>query len=487
MFDHDQLASELKHAPSIKLLRRDNAALILSFLYQTFKHTQKVNLTLEQLTEQLDSFLETLNDPQPRYPLAAAAYIKQWADEDHQLLRIIARSNDEIVVELTVDAERAMSWVEELTPRELISTESRLRSIIQLLEDVVAQSNANVAFRLEQLERERAALDAEIEAIRTTGEVKVYNSTQIKERFLHASDLARQMTRDFAAVEQNFRSIARTLQEQQLRPDARKGSLVGYVLEADDELRASDQGRSFYAFWEFLMSPSQQEQLAQLIDVVYQLDPIAPLARDYPLLRRLTRALIAAGGNIVQSNHRLAEQVRRLLDDRALAESRRVRELITDIKHAARLVVDQPPTDEPFAWLEGLPEVELVMEKPLWEPRAEVQITLQPIDVGQAALTDERLQVLYQQFYIDEDLLQRRIETVLETQPECTLSDLLQHYPAEKGIAEVIAYVGIAARDARHQIDDNQQEMIALPALDNQPHDRLLTLPRVLFRSAYAR
>ena len=80
------------------------------------------------------------------------------------------------------------------------------------------------------------------------------------------------------------------------------------MLDADAELRESDQGRSFYAFWEFLMSPSRQDALAEILDTIYRLPTLDVLVRDHPLLRQLTRALIDAGEKIVQSNYRLAER-----------------------------------------------------------------------------------------------------------------------------------------------------------------------------------
>lgn len=160
-----------------------------------------------------------------------------------------------------------------------------------------------------------------------------------------------------------FRAIARNVQEQQLRPEARKDTLVGYVLDADAELRTSDQGRSFYAFWEFLTVPARQDELYMLLDQVYNLPALNDLAPDHPLLRRLSRALLEAGEKIVLSNYRLAEQLRRLLDDRALAESRRVRELVDAVKRQAARLIDTPSPDDIMLQLEGLPDVCMPLEK----------------------------------------------------------------------------------------------------------------------------
>lgn len=485
--DHDQLVFDLKNAPSLKLLRRDHAALIISFLHRAFRGAQAVSLPLDDLTERLDAYLELLGENHPGlYPLAAAAYLKQWSGDDYQLLRVTTRGSDTPMVELTAEAERAIGWAEERHRREFVSTESRLRSIVLLLDEIVAKSTEDVAARLAQLEAQRDAIQQEIDQIRASGQVIPATSTAIKERFLLAGELARQMSRDFAEVEQNFRAIARALQERQLQPGARKGELVGYMLDADAELRESDQGRSFYAFWEFLMSPSRQDALAGTLDAIYRLPALGDLASDQPLLRRLTRALIDAGEKIVQSNYRLAEQVRRMLDDRTLAESRRAAELIAEIKQHALRCAERPPEAEAFLELEGPPEVQLVMERPLWEPRAEVQLDLAPLLEAASELDDASLHELYRQFYVDEGLLRRQIETLLEERPHCTLGEVLERFPARKGLAEILGYLAIAASDARHQIDLATADALTLPAAADLGAPRLLRLPRVVFRSSYA-
>ena len=485
MMDHDHLQFDLRQSASVRLLKSPNAPLILSFLHRTFKREQRASVSYAALLERLDATLEALNERSPGlYPLGAAAYLKQWSDDEHQLIRIVVRgSDDETTVELTADAERAISWVEELYRREFVGTESRFLAIFNLLEEIVSRSTEDVEQRLAQLEQERAAIEAEIGHIRESGRVEPLSSTQVKERFLQAGEVARLLLRDFAAVEQNFRAIARNVQEQQLRPEARKGTVVGYVLDADEELRASDQGRSFYAFWEFLTVPARQDDLHTLLDQVYNLPTLQELAPNHPLLRRLSRALLDAGEKIVQSNHRLAEQLRRLLDDRALAESRRVRELIDAIKRQAARLANAPP-EGTLLWFEGPPDVSMPMEKLLWEPNVATLFATRPQEAGDIP-DDTSIGALYRQFYVDESRLQRRIEAMLETRPACTLAELLNMYPAEKGISELIAYLAIASRDERHSIEDDTSEPVMLPA-GGDVGEREIAMPRIVFRSAYA-
>ena len=192
--DHDQLQFDLRQSASVRLLKSPNAPLILSFLHHAFKREQCATALYALLLEQLDATLEVLNERSPgMYPLSATAYFKQWSDEEHQLIRIIVRgSDDETTVELTADAERAIGWVEELYRREFVGTESRFLSIFNLLEEIAARSTEDVEQRLVQLQRERAAIDAEITHIRENGRIEPLTSPQVKERFLQAGIAQRQ-------------------------------------------------------------------------------------------------------------------------------------------------------------------------------------------------------------------------------------------------------------------------------------------------------
>src|SRR5258708_17781338 len=230
-FDYDILTQTLATSAAVRILRSSNAPLILSFLYQQFKHAQHPTIPYLLLVERLEAYIDVLNDLLPekdRYkPGSGKEYLRQWASEEQRLIRIYAQgSAAEEVVELTKDAERAISWIEELERRPFVGTESRFLTIFSLLEEIVARSTTNPETRLKQLERDRDAIQQEMDEIKATGTVKQFSTTQIKERFLQAEDTARMMQRDFTLVRDNFKILARQVQEEQLRPDARKGTLV---------------------------------------------------------------------------------------------------------------------------------------------------------------------------------------------------------------------------------------------------------------------
>lgn len=155
MMDHDQLQFDLRQAASVRMLKSPHAPLMVSFLYRAFKSEQHAALPYAALLDRLETALETLTERHPGlYPLGAAAYLKQWSDDEHQLIRIIVRgSDDATTVELTAEAERALGWVEDLYRREFVGTESRFLSIFQLLEEIAVRSTDSRVVELGFLRR----------------------------------------------------------------------------------------------------------------------------------------------------------------------------------------------------------------------------------------------------------------------------------------------------------------------------------------------
>ena len=477
---HDELQAILKQAFSVKLLTSPNAPLILSFLDDQFKQAGRATIPHQELADALDTNLQALRQQDARrYPGSAPHYLSQWCDEQHRFLRkYYAVGSDDPVYELTSESERALSWVEDLHKASFIGTESRFLHILALLQDIAVHGSTDVTLRLKQLQAQQAGLQAQIDILNTTGEAERYSETQIKERFGQVSEAARRLLADFREVEENFRDIARTVQEQQFQAGTSKGDILRYVLDTDAALKTSDQGRSFYSFWQFLLSPAKQDELRELLDTVFAIPELIDSEHEQQNVRHLKRHLLEAGSQVVASNRRLMQQLRKILDDTHAAEAQRVRDLIAEISQAAMQVALDFPEDEIFLELEGTPAIDMPAERQLWEPTSTPRFGDEPPQAGEANLAEANLQTLYNQLYVDEQMLRRHIDTLLEERSTVTLSDVVAAYPIERGLTEVITYLSIAAKEGQHHIDNDVQDTIPL----GQNVDRRdITLPRITF------
>lgn len=121
---------------------------------------------------------------------------------------------------------------------------------------------------------------------------------------------------DFRQVEQNFRDLDRQVREHIAGREGGKGDVLEQVFGERDAIADSNQGRSFRAFWEFLMSTARQEELTNLLERVFVLDSVAELAPD-ARMKRIHYDWLNAGEATQRTIARLSEQLRRYLDDQA--------------------------------------------------------------------------------------------------------------------------------------------------------------------------
>lgn len=93
-----------------------------------------------------------------------------------------------------------------------------------------------------------------------------------------------------------------------------------------DAIGDSDQGRSFRAFWDFLMSSRRQEELS----TARPDPPICPpwlRSRPEPRTRRVHHDWLEAGEHTQRMVAQLSQQLRHL-NDRAFQENRHILELL---------------------------------------------------------------------------------------------------------------------------------------------------------------
>jgi hypothetical protein len=228
------------------------------------------------------------------YPKSALEYLNDWAANDKAWLRkFYPPGTDEPHFDMTPATERALAWLAGLSERSFVGTESRLLTWFELLRQMSEGSETDVDTRVAELQKRRDAIDAEIERARS-GDLPLLGDTALRERFTQFTTLARELLADFREVEHNFRGLDRRVRERIALWDGSKGALLQDILGERDLIAESDQGRSFRAFSDFLMSRTRQEELTGLLERVLRLEPVAALAPD-PRLARVHYDWLEAG------------------------------------------------------------------------------------------------------------------------------------------------------------------------------------------------
>lgn len=478
--DHFYIENVVLPNPAIRLLKMDNAPLIISFLYQEFKSTNRIDIPNAELGQRLSDYLYHLreNNAEGLYPDTASNYLEKWT-ADSLLRKYYPASSDEPVFQLTPASEKALDWIQDLGREEFIGTESRLLRIYTILKEISYQSTDDPKKKLKELNRQKKELEKEIEKVKA-GQIEDRNERKIKELYFEVYDTARKLLADFRQIEYNFRDIDHAVREKQVTSSLRKGKLLDEVFKANDLLWNTDQGKSFLAFWEFLLSQNKQDELSSLLEMISALPEVQEVKQD-DFLDRIKINLIEAGDRVNKTNHQLIEQLRKFLDSKAYLENKRITEVIREVQSLALQVKDTPPKNADFLLLDDKPFMELVMDRPLFTSPKKVEMADNQYELGdQDAITAEQYTKLYNQSFIDVQQLKERIRQLLQANSQVTLKQVTDAFPVEKGLAEVIAYYSIAAKDKKALINDAIEEQILIA---NTETDRYfeVNFPQVIF------
>ena len=89
-----------------------------------------------------------------------------------------------------------MVWLEGLTERAFVGTESRLLTLFELLRQMSEGSQSDPQVRIAELQKRRNDIDAEIARI-LAGGIPLLDDTGLKDRFEQFLQLARELLTDF--------------------------------------------------------------------------------------------------------------------------------------------------------------------------------------------------------------------------------------------------------------------------------------------------
>lgn len=535
---HDDVDALRRSNAAWRLLRADTAPLVLSFLGTVFVEENVRAIPETELVARLDDHLWALRraegggSPEPRYPRSPQAYVDHWAHPDQAWLRAwYPPGSTEPHYDATPAVEQAVRWVASLRGRAFVGTESRLNTVFELLRQLTVGAQTDPAERLRELEERRDRIDDEIAQVRA-GRVAVLDAAAQRDRYQQLTQTAADLLSDFREVEANFRSLDRALRERITGWDGAKGELLEEVVRSRTAIAESDQGRSFHAFYDFLLDRRRQEEFAALVDQVQALDAIAAdvspavgrdaaheaaheaphdTARDggHRRLRRIHYDWLDAGERTQATVRTLSEQLRRFLDDQVWLENRRVMDILRGIEAKAlaardvgRGAVRTPPgtttAGPPGMVIDAVaPEVVLPTERPLFTPRPSARLDSDHVEEGDE---DFEVAALYEQVHVDPERLARTVRDVLSRpggRSQVSLGELVRDAPLEHGLAELVSYLSLD--DPRFAVvhDDEATDEVSWlgelpPAVghaDDRPEDapapdpvvRVARLPRVTY------
>jgi len=467
-----------KHHPAWRLLAAEHAPLIISFIDQVFLRANIRDMSQADLVSRLDDVLYQLRqqaNDEKLFPRSSREYLDEWAQPDKGWLsKFYPAGSDEPAYDISPSTEKVVSWIESLLEKSFVGTESRLLTVFELLRQIASGVETDKDKRIDELLKKREDIDRQIDEI-NAGNLPVMDETAIKDRFLQVSNTARGLLSDFRAVEQNFRKLDRKVREDIATWTGSKGALLEHIFGDRDAIADSDQGRSFRAFWDFLMSSASQEELTSLLEQVCDMEILTDVGQSQRL-KLIHFDWLEAGEHTQRMVARLSQQLRRYLDDQAWLENKRIMSILDNISLTAIAIRQDMPRGVFMDMNAASPAITLPMERPLFVPNAKNQISSV---VEDASADDIDTDALFNQVYVDSAVLLSNVKQQLQTRDQVTLRQIIKKYPLQQGLAELVAYLALAGDHSLVVFDDETEEQVAWQ--DTAGVRRHATLPRVIF------
>lgn len=471
-----------EESPALRLMRGRLGSFVVGFFFKTFKKWGSSEASEEELIATLSEHIEQVReledfDAPKRLP---QDYLEEWCDEDHRYMtKTYDEDREEYVFRLTRHSEKALSWLQDLLSmqqRGYATTESRFNRILIEMESLSQGVNADPESRIKDLSRKRDEIEEEIQRIRETGEAPIFGEDVIRDQVYDLSDLVEHFLSDFRAIEEFFKDHAREISKLYAQGDASKGDIVEHVLDADEELRSCDQGKSYFGFRSMMTNPTLARQFRNLAEQTSDIARRRGLDPNKTFLS-LSERLFGEAGSAHGAYGRISRKLRQVVGDHAGGGGRQVRETLSQIRKSAYLLRDDPPVDWEFE-IDIRPQFFGLMESDYWEPKSvEAFAPITPADSGNNDWINEILNSVGEP--LDLNKFRERVDLALEEAEKVSLTEMVDKYPLERGVVDVVCYRVVAGEDSRHDILDDEIIKIDL----NRPSQpRFVEVEQLIFQ-----
>jgi len=477
----------INNSATIKMLRSKNAVLIVSFLYAQFQLKNEIAIPNTTLIQKLADYLDELNyeDQEEHLDLSSLSmdstdkaknYINKWTDENY-LRNYFDESTKQVMNVLTKHSSKAFQILELLKEKELVGIESKLKDIFYKLKELIDNTTDDPVKRIEELEKQKEKIDEEIRKIQREGFVKTYEKYQIKTRFEDINKITNELIGDFKEVEDNFKKIIRDIYEKQLNKSNTKGKILQYTFDSLNELKQSEQGKSFYAFWNFLIDNDRKDELKFLTDEIYKILDEREIDYNDKFLRKLKNILYFTSNKVLETNNLLADKLTRIIAEKEVQNRKQTRETINEIKNLAFQLVDKEIDTNIGMEIEGEPYINLSMEKkPVFEDVVVSEYSQKP-KTAQNILDVNALSSLVDTNQIREEQLLKNIQLMLNERKQISLSEVVEKFPISKGLAEILKYISLVQKNNKFFVNHNEMEYL----LFDTENQKYLKTPQIIY------
>ncbi len=467
MIDNEKITEILKSSPSVELLRLRNREAILVFLINTFSNQQgaisseniHIKLTDYLDIKQLEKDDESDIDLFDTCEMQAKKYIQSWTNKG--FLTNYQDEQGEVFYELSSHSSKTIDWVTSLKKEEFVGTESKFNNILNQLKELVENTNEDTEKRIQLLEERKLEIEHQIQRIKTGEDVKIFEEFEIVPRFNQINQSAKELLSDFKEVEENFKEITKSIYQKHADRSLTKNDILEFTFDALEELRESQQGKSFYAFWSFILNPDLQNKWESLTKELYKTMEEKSIPVSDPFLKGMKRYLHSAGQKVYKANDKMAEKLSRIIRENESSKSEVTKNIIQEIKKQLIEISKSKRKPEISFELETEVEINIPFERRLTTEQSEEVIYKNKPKIADEDITSsDHFVKLFSQSNIDKELLLKRIKDILKEKSQTTLLDVVENYGGlDKGLPELFGYIGIV-KEFKHFINSEKTQSI---------------------------
>jgi hypothetical protein len=475
MLESSKISDIINNSPSVELLRSRNREAIVVFLVNTFSN-QQTTISSESIHTQLADYLEfrqiendeeNEQEPFDSYEITAKKFIQHWTNRG--FLTNYQDERGEIFYELSSHSSKTIDWITNLKKEEYIGAESKFKNIFSQLKELVEFSNDDAEKRIKLLEDKKLEIEQQIQRIKIGENVKVFEEFEIVPRFNQLNQLAKELLSDFKEVEDNFKEITKSIYQKHADGSQTKSDILEFTFEALEELKDSQQGKSFYAFWSFLLNPRLQLEWEDLTKELYSTLEDKGIPVNDQFLKGMKKRLHNTGLKVYKANDKMAEKLSRIIRENEVSKSEVTKNILQEIKKS--LIEISAAKKKPNVTLELEIDFEINIS---FERKLTFEHTVELIYKARPQLADEdithsnHINKLFSQTNIDKDLLRKRIKDALRKKSQTTIYEVIESNGGlEKGLPELFGYIGIV-KEFKYSISSEKTQRVTFDIMKNK-------------------
>ena len=463
----------LEESATWKLLRADNAPLILAFMVDLFSNENEVPFGSARMA--LDAELQKCRELGIwETETSAGIYLHRWIKEGW------LREMDDHLTK-TDASEVAIRFCQGLDQRGVSTTASRLRIVQEAVRNFTVAISSDVRQRMAILKNQKAEIQREINDLKA-GHITELSETRQREGIREIYHLAFGLTGDFRRVEDEIRKLDQDIRLQMIEEGAKRGSVLLSMLEEEDLLATTDAGGAFEGFYQLLCNQNRSTEFKEQIRNILQHLAARQLSpRQQMFLGKLMRELVRESDRVFQIRRRTVRSLRSYIESDAALENRAVERLLGQLERAASeltqgliqkgrdlkrvntgiilpvgpIKITSPEKMQLRPPDEKLGGEDIQEQKNFREPSEEMLDYLDTVQIKEVA--------------------KRTRDTLLEHGP-MTIASVIERHPLHSGLEELVAYLRVAKAVSATCLEE--REMV--PVLDKDGVRLKASIPKYL-------